>query len=650
MRYIKILSTFLVLLTSWHSPLHAKIDPTALAADWQYHEAKISPDGKHLAIVIIKEGKRRLAVVDSSNFQPVGGADFGDKQEVGQFYWVSDERLVIKVLQHQPWDAAPAYYGELFAIDYDGRNGDLIYGYRAGEKQTGSAIKKKEGIRGWADIISLMPDDEDHILISSEPMDSKGLISTVHRLNVNNGRMSGILATAPSAYTSFYANRQGEVVAAVGLNRDADKRVFLYDDEQNWTELSFDDFGEAFEPLTLNSDGSKLYVLDNLNQDLTGLFSLDLKTGKREHIYTDEKVDITEVQFSSDREDVYALLVDDGYPAYVSFNTSTAEAKLYKELIKTFQGYRISITSRDRERKQWLIYARNDLNAGSFYLFNSESNQFKLLFANFHGVDPNLLSQSIPVSFAATDGATVNGYVTYPAGVPESQSVPLVVLVHGGPHGVRDYWGFDREVQLLASQGYAVLRVNFRGSGGYGQAFFDAGFGKWGDLIQQDIIDGTKWVIAQGGIDANKVCIMGTSFGAYSAVQASLLAPDLYKCAVANAGIYDLPRMFDEGDIPKLIFGEAFLEKALGMEETKLKQFSPVYNLDKLKAPVLIAHGRQDVRAPFSHAEALKEGLEALDKPYDWFVKDTEAHGFYNQENRAEYFEKVVDFLGQHLK
>lgn len=650
MRFYGLLSVFLTGFLLFQGSAKATLSPSALAADLQYHEAKISPDGKYIAIVIVSAGKRRLAVVNSTDFQPVGGADFGETQEVGQFFWVSDERLVIKVLKHEPWEEIPRYYGELYAIDYDGSDGELIYGYRSGEQQVGSNIKKKEAVYGWADIISLMPDDEDHILISSSPMYSKGLVSTVHKLNVNNGRMSGILATAPSAYTSFVANRQGEVAVAVGYNREDEKRVFFYDQEQNWQELPYDSFGDEFSPLTLNYDGSKLFVLDNYGQDMTGLFSIDLTSGERKHIYTDKNVDISGVQFSSDREEVYALLVEDGYPAYLTFNTQSVEAKIYKELVKTFQGYRITITSRDKDEKQWLVYARNDINAGNFYLFNSDTKQFRLLFSNFHGVDQDKLSESIPIEFAATDGTKVRGYITYPASVPETENVPLVVLVHGGPHGVRDYWRFDREVQLLASQGYAVLRVNYRGSGGYGQQFLEAGFGRWGDLIQQDIIDGTRWVIAQGGIKQDKVCIMGASFGAYSAVQASLVAPDLFQCAVANAGIYDLPSMFDEGDIPKLIFGEAFLEKALGMEESKLREFSPVFNLEKLKAPILIAHGKRDIRAPISHAEKLRDGLDKLNKPYDWFVKDTEAHGFYNQDNRAEYFVKVVDFLAQHLK
>lgn len=638
-----------LILTFFSFASHATIDPAALAADYDYHEAKISPDGKHIALIIVAEGKRRLAVVDSKTFASVGGVDFGENQAVGEFHWANEDRLVMEVVEYEPWESEPLYYGELYAVDYDGRRGRLIYGYRAGEKQTGSTIKKKKSVKGWAEIISTLPEDEDYILISSMPQESDGLVATVHKLNINNGRMSGILATTPAADSKFYADRKGNVRVAIGLNKEYQRRVFIYNDEQEWTELDHSNYGSGFTPLALNDEGSKLFILDDLGQDKNGLFALDLKTGERKHIYTDENVDIHDIVHSVDKDSVYAMQLEDGYPSYLMFSEKNAEAQMFKQLLGTFQGYRIEITSRDEEGNLWLIKASNDLTAGSFYLLDRTTGQFRLLFSNYANVDQKLLSESIPIKFTASDDVVVNGYVTYPVSVPETQNVPLVVLVHGGPHS-RDYWKFDREVQLLASQGYAVLRVNFRGSSGYGKKFYFSGRKQWGDRIQKDIIEGTKWVIAQGGIQADKVCVMGTSFGAYSAVQSSLMAPDLFKCAIANAGIYDLAMMYDEGDIPDRLWGKAYLESALGTEKDKLQKFSPAFNVASLKAPVLIAHGKQDRRAPVEQAEALKDSLDKHDKDYEWFVKNTETHGFYDQQNRTEYFQKVTNFLSQHLK
>ncbi len=171
-------------------------------------------------------------------------------------------------------------------------------------------------------------------------------------------------------------------------------------------------------------------------------------------------------------------------------------------------------------------------------------------------------------------------YITYPAGVDETVAIPLVTLVHGGPNA-RDYWNFDSEVQLLASQGYAVLRVNYRGSSGYGWEHMSGSKNQWGGRVQQDIIEATRWVIQQGGIEQDKVCIMGGSFGGYSAVQSAALAPDLFKCVVAVAGVYDLEMMFDEGNIPRIIYGKEYLIEQLGTDKALMRQYSPVHNVDK---------------------------------------------------------------------
>lgn len=641
----------LVCLVVFSLPGQASISPTDFAKDMQYQGAKISPDGKHIAMAIVKDGKRKLAIVKSSDFSPVGGADFGEKQEVGRYYWANDERIVMQVWVKEPWREAPFFYGELFAVDVDGKRGKIIYGHRAGAMQTGSKLKKKESIYGWADIISLLPDEEDEILISSTPMSATGeRIPTVHRLNINTGRMSPIVAGGPVANADFITDRQGNVKLALGSDVEDNKQVYRFiEDGKKWEEIPTDDFGAGYYPLTFDKSGKSLLFIDDKEDDIEGLYKLDIESGKQTLLYRDEKVDITDVEYTLDRSNVYALRVDPNYPTYVMLDSKSEEGQMFKSLLGTFPGYKINITSRSEDGNLWMIYASNDRSAGGYYLYNKKDNKFALLFANMNHLNPNILSESIPIEFAASDGVKVNGYITYPAGVPETQNVPLVTLVHGGPMA-RDYWSFDREVQLLASQGYAVLRVNFRGSVGYGSDFEAGSQLQWGGRVQQDIIDGTKWVIQQGGIEQDKVCIMGGSFGGYSALQSATMAPDLFQCVVGIAGVYDIQMMFDEGDIPRRRWGQAFLENQHGTDAELMKQYSPVHNVHKLAAPVLIAHGEKDVRVPIEHAEALREAMEKHDKVYEWYVKDTEAHGFYGEQNRSEFYQKVSAFLAKHLK
>ena len=202
---------------------------------------------------------------------------------------------------------------------------------------------------------------------------------------------------------------------------------------------------------------------------------------------------------------------------------------------------------------------------------------------------------------------------------------------------------------MLASRGYSVLQVNFRGSGGYGRAFESSGYGEWGASMQDDLTDATLWAIKEGFTEAGKVCISGASYGGYAAMMGAVREPDLYACVVAYAGVYDLKLMFEKGDIPSRESGLVFLRKVIGEDEEVLRQRSPVYNLDKVKAPIFIVHGKEDRRVDIEHAYRLRKGLEELGKPYEWLVKPKEGHGFYKPENQLEYFERILAFFDKYI-
>ena len=173
-------------------------------------------------------------------------------------------------------------------------------------------------------------------------------------------------------------------------------------------------------------------------------------------------------------------------------------------------------------------------------------------------------AQVEPINFESSDGKMINGYFTQAKSNKEKELAPVVVLVHGGPHGVRDYWEFSAQVQYLVAHGYSVLQVNYRGSGGFGYEFEAAGYKSWGSLTQKDIYDGYQWLVKHNKAKDNNVCIMGASFGAYSAVQSAAIFPETYKCVIANAGIYDLELMFEEGDVQQRRSGLSYLKRVLG--------------------------------------------------------------------------------------
>jgi dipeptidyl aminopeptidase/acylaminoacyl peptidase len=245
------------------------------------------------------------------------------------------------------------------------------------------------------------------------------------------------------------------------------------------------------------------------------------------------------------------------------------------------------------------------------------------------------------------DGVKIRGYLTTPKG--KSKNLPMIVLVHGGPHGPFDDYDFNYEPQLLASRGYAVLQVNYRGSGGRGREFMVSGYRHWGHEMQNDITDAVKWAIGYGVADRNRICIYGGSYGAYAALTGAYREPDMFKCAVGLAGIYDLPLMFNRGDIKDLKSGVRYLNDVLGGDEADLRERSPVYNAEKIKAAVLLIHGKEDERAPFEHAKRMREALQKAGNPPEWLSEGGEAHGIFNEDHRAQVYELMLAFFAKHI-
>lgn len=225
----------------------------------------------------------------------------------------------------------------------------------------------------------------------------------------------------------------------------------------------------------------------------------------------------------------------------------------------------------------------------------------------------------------------------------------MVVMVHGGPHGIRDFWGFNTQVQLLASRGYHVLNVNFRGSGGYGRSYMRKGFGEWGALMQDDVTDATRWAIDTGIADPDRICIFGASYGAYSALMGVAREPELYRCAIGAAGIYDLSILDSSGDIRQGRGGLAFLRQVMRGTQDDPER-SPVNLADRIKAPVLLMHGGGDRRAPMEHARRMRAALKEAGNPAEWLYDIRQGHGAAGNEPRREMYQRVLDFLAENTE
>ena len=638
-----------IALTFFGGLVQAKQIPIeAFSAGSKYSQVKISPNGEYLSFTSEVEGRDSLVVLELATKKVINVIRFNGNSEVGYYEWVNEDRLALQKLYLKGWTDHPQYYGEIFGIDADGSGGKYLVGYQ-GEMQTGSRLKKATPLYGTSYILDPLVNDKKHMLVYTIPWNaSKEPTTVVYRVNVKTGVRKKI-TRSPSRMAAFLTDNQGHVRVSLSTDdyinqtihiRDSNKGSWkLFELNANLTDINLHAF---------DGTGKKVYITASESGEAKGVFALNLESGKVSKILQDQVVSPKKLWVDNVNHKLFAIELEPGYPTYAFVDNKAKMTERLKGLIQSLPGDQIQLVSSTVDSNTSVVFARSDINPGTYYLYRADKNQLQFLFNAKDGIDYRLMAETKPVSFKARDGLEIHGYLTLPFN-KEAKNLPLVVMPHGGPHGPRVWWGFDSDAQLLANRGIAVLKVNFRGSGGYGRAFEHAGHQKWGSAIQHDIIDATKYVIEQGYANPKNMCIMGASFGGYSALQSSIIEPDMFKCAIGVVGVYDLPLMFEEGDVAESRSGQRYLTQVLGTDETRLKAYSPSYNIDKLKAPVLIVHGGDDERAPIEQAESLVDALKKAKHPYEYMLLENEGHGFYKPEHRADYYRRVLAFLDEHL-
>jgi dipeptidyl aminopeptidase/acylaminoacyl peptidase len=351
--------------------------------------------------------------------------------------------------------------------------------------------------------------------------------------------------------------------------------------------------------------------------------------------------EITDLEMSYDRTKLYGVRYVTDQPHYHWFDPQREhlQAVIDNSLPGTFNF--VSNTSQDE--KVLVIVALSDRQAPSYYLLNLRKPEFKLIYQPARA--PRVSVQA--VTYPARDGLVIHAYLTLPAD-SQGKRVPLILNPHGGPYGIRDEWGYNPEVQFLASRGYAVLQPNYRGSGGYGLKFLKAGQGEWGRRMQDDLTDAVQWAIAQGIADPDRVAICGASYGGYAALAGVTFTPELYRCAVNYVGVSELAILnrhtFEGGRNTRIYF-----EKWVGNDLNSMRERSPVNFVERIRVPTLHAYGENDPRVDIDHWKRLKAQLDKYHKPYEFLRVESEGHGFHKEENRLRFYKAVESFLATNL-
>lgn len=619
---------------------------------YEFSEVKLSPEGSYISVIKNTDNIRSLIILDAKTFKPTYQAKFAGDEEVGNYAWVNDSRLAIEKLYNRGWAEEPEYYGEIFAVNADGSKPMYLFGQLSAVQQTGSHLNKNTAIRAIGYIRHALPEDKKFMIVKAYSIGNgrKGFMSKtlpqLYKVNVYNGKRRKII-TAPVYNADFTLNHKHQPIFATGTNSDNQIEIFQRIDGKWKNADNLQGKLDNFRIIGFAENNSHIYAKGTESGSTQAVYKINIDTAKQQKLIQNENVDPLKFWKDDNTDELYAVEFGDGYPVYNFVNKNSGKTKKLKALLKSLPGHQLHLVSETLDGNKTVIAATNDRNPGTYYLYDAGKNKLQTIASEQSWIDPNDLADVKPIKFTSRDGLTIHGYITMPYGV-EHKNLPLVVNPHGGPIA-RDFWAYNAQAQLLAQNGIATLQINFRGSDGYGKKFEEAGYLQWGKAIQYDIIDGVNYTIDQGWINKDKICIEGGSFGAYSAIQSSIVAPDLFKCAIGVAGVYDLPLMKEEGDIPSLNFGDSYLSEVIGDDLTLQQAMSPSYNVDKLKAKILLVHGERDRRTPIEQYESLAEALEKANYPFEKMIFEKEGHGFYNPENQAKYYKKMLSFIKENL-
>lgn len=612
-----------------------------------YSGAKISPDGEYIAVAADRGEQDVLTILRTKDLGIVKFVQLPNKQSVAQFYWTSRERLIFTATEKFGTYTVPMSTGEWFAVNVDGTMPRRIISY-----DTKGIADRGRIAEGYYALSDTLRDDDENVLMELYSGERTEMVL----VDTTSGRQKKI-ARAPRDNCSFALDAKKQPTFAVCSDVKDDASDALEDHTQlyqrsadgTWTLLnSSKASGTSLSVLGSAPDG-RIYAYQSDRKGPRAFGTIDTRTGAFTRLFHDPVSEPADLITSVDGETVLGVVTEAGAPKITMIDETHPDAELYATLSASFPGQLVSFGGGTQDGRRVIVSVSSDRNPGELYLFDRDSGKARFLMQNRAWIDAKQMATVKPFSLTTRDGLKIYGYLTLPNG-SNGRNLPLIVNPHGGPMGPRDNWGFNWETQLLASRGYAVLQVNYRGSGGFGKAFQDMAYGQWATGIMNDIVDATRWAIDKGHADPNRICIYGGSFGGYASLMAPAREPGLFKCAFGYVGMYDASIQMRLSDTSKSESGMRYLNRAFGPTRAEQEAMSPITHAAKITLPVYLAAGARDARCPPEHTEAMYKALAAAgNKPEGMIIQSKEMHGFYDVENRKKLYTAMLDFFDRHI-
>ena len=587
-------------------------------------QPRISPDGTRLAYLSPVDGVLNVWVgsVGGDDFQPVTE----DRERgIRLYFWAEDDRHIL-YLQ----DAGGDENWRLYSVDLeDGKTRDLT---------------PFEGVQ--AQVVDKSKHFPDEILISINKRDAR--LHDAYRLRLSSGEME-LVAENPGNVAGWVADAGFEVRGAVTAKPDGGFDLLVRETgSEDWTTAVNwgPEEGLSSGPVGFSGDGRRIYLRDSREANAARLVALDLATGDTDVLVEDTRYDVADVMVHPDTHEAQAAAVERARAEWTVLDDSIRDDF---EAIRNLARGDFGVTSRDRADENWIVGFTADDGGASYYVYDREKKSGEHLLDARPDLAEYTLARMEPVSFTTRDGLKMEGYLTLPPG-ENRENLPMVLDVHGGPWA-RDGWGYDPEAQWFANRGYACLQVNYRGSTGYGKEFLNAGNKEWGAKMHDDLVDAVRWAVEEGVADPERVAIFGGSYGGYAALAGATFTPELFRCAVDIVGPSNLMTLINS--IPPYWEPlKAIFTKRVGDPETEeefLKSRSPLFSVDRIGIPMLIAQGANDPRVKQAESEQIVAAMKEKGIAHEYMLFEDEGHGFARPENRLKFYAAAEKFLAEHL-
>ncbi|HWA88378.1 MAG TPA: prolyl oligopeptidase family serine peptidase [Opitutus sp.] len=589
-------------------------------------DLEVSPDGRRIAFIYQNQGHRALAVYErkSGAARQVMFAKDGD---VVDCTWKGNDHLLVFA------DFVSGAIRRVMLADL-----------------TTQAVVRLDEKPGFLGVEESRPADPRHILAA----DFFG-VYLYDVFELRKQLMFTRTERRDEVEYNWLADRDGKV-RAYFVERDqhvsfmtGDGTKGHYVEVAAWT---FDGFGEAGSVgrAWLTGNGRTAYVIAHKDHDRGALFAIDTATGKwSEPVFVPPEGEITGLVFSPDQDRLEGVSYESDRRHYRWFDPQREKLQAWME--KGLPGRDVTLVSESADGRVLVAFAAADRDPGNYYVGDLSTGKLTEFVGRLLDLDSQLLRPMEPIAFTARDGLELHGYLTRPW-VAANGPVPLIVVPHDSPYGERNSWGFSREAQFLASRGYAVVQVNYRGSGGYGTDFLKKGRFQWGRAMQDDLTDAVRWLVKQGVADPQRVAILGRGYGGYAALEGTIQAPDLYRCAVNCQGYADLEiawRPPGTDALPASRYYD-YRQKWIGAERLYRDAVSPIRHADRIRVPLLNAYWRDDSGFDWDNWKRLNKALTEAQKPFEFVTtKEYRPYELDWTDASIEYNRKVEAFLAKNL-